>query len=116
MNLIKLLQTPSVNAIIGGLMIYILIYLSNKGSPMLGAVMSSMPIGLLGLIAIEDYDTKKKYVSSALYVNIIIVIMWIINNHTVNKDLDISIVILLGFLSWLILSGIYYVSVKYLLA
>ena len=58
MNVGKLMQLPSVNAIIGGLLIYLLIYLSNLGSPTLGAVISSMPVGLLGLMAIEDNYTK----------------------------------------------------------
>ncbi len=108
MNFGKLMQLPSVNAIIGGLLIYLLIYLSNLGSPMLGAVISSMPVGLLGLMAIEDNYTKKRYTSAAVYVNIIIVIMWLINNYNAHRINDTNTIILIGFLTWLVLSIIYY--------
>jgi len=112
MNFGKLMQLPSVNAIVGGLMIYFLIYFSNLGSPMLGAVISSMPIGLLGLMAIEDGYIKKRYTSSAVYVNVIIVIMWIINNYNARHIEDTNTIIAIGFLTWLILSITYYFIAK----
>ena len=51
--MIKLLENPLYNAIFSGILIYILIIISNKGNPILGAILSSLPIGLFGLIAIK---------------------------------------------------------------
>ena len=76
MNLITLLNKPSVNAIITGVIMYILIRLSNMGEPVLGSILSSVPIGLLGLLAINADAVRHTYISTAVVVNSIIVIMW----------------------------------------
>ena len=114
MNLVELLQKPAVNAIIGGLIIYLMIYLSNLGNPILGAILSGMPVGLLGLIALENNDIKKKYSTSAIYINIIIVIMWIINNYNATHIENTSYIVAIGFAAWVILSIIYYKFSKHL--
>ena len=38
--MIKLLENPLYNAIFSGILIYILIIISNKGNPILGAILS----------------------------------------------------------------------------
>ena len=48
----EFLKDPLYNATFSGILIYILIKISNKGDPVLGAILSSLPIGLFGLIAI----------------------------------------------------------------
>ena len=42
--MIDILKNPLYNAILSGIIIYILIIVSNKGDPILGAILSSLPI------------------------------------------------------------------------
>ena len=53
MNLLKLLNNPIFNAFFGGILMYFVIIILNKGNPTLGALLSSFPIGILGLLAIN---------------------------------------------------------------
>lgn len=50
--MINILQNPLYNSIFTGVLIYILINISNNGDPILGAILSSLPIGVLSLLAI----------------------------------------------------------------
>ena len=55
------LKNPLYNAIFSGILIYILILVSNKGDPILGAILSSLPIGLFGLMAIKRKNNIQKF-------------------------------------------------------
>jgi hypothetical protein len=46
-------------------------------------------------------------------VNVIIVIMWLINNYNAHRIDDTNTIILIGFLTWLVLSIIYYFVAKH---
>ena len=70
----EFLKTPFYNALFSGIIIYFLIKISNKGDPVLGAILSSLPIGLFGLYAIKEkqniqkfYKQDEKYHSATLY-------------------------------------------------
>ena len=54
----EFLKDPLYNAIFSGSLIYLLIKISNRGDPVLGAILSSLPIGLFGLIAIKKKENK----------------------------------------------------------
>lgn len=112
----EFLKDPFYNATFSGILIYILIKISNKGDPILGAILSSLPIGLFGLIAIQKKENIQKfYIRSELFTNLIIIIMWIIINYLINLYDNTNNVIIIGFFTWLILSIIFYiVSSKYL--
>ena len=56
---------------------YFVIIISNKGNPTFGALLSSFPIGILGLLAINKKN-QETFITSAVFVNLIIFIMWII--------------------------------------
>ncbi len=105
----QFLKDPLYNAIFSGIIIYILIKLSNKGDPILGAILSSLPIGLLGLIAIKKKDNIQKfYIRSELITNLIIIIMWVVVNYLITTDINIDYSIIIGLLLWIILSIIFY--------
>ena len=111
MNLITLLNKPSVNAIITGVIMYILIRLSNMGEPVLGSILSSVPIGLLGLLAINGDTTRHTYISTAVVVNSIIVVMWIFL-YMISKKKFKKVHILHALLIWTVLCGGYYILKK----
>ena len=112
----EFLKDPLYNATFSGILIYILIKISNKGDPVLGAILSSLPICLFGLIAIQKKENIQNfYIRSELFTNLIIIIMWIVINYLINKTNDTNKVIMIGFFTWLILSIIFYtISSKYL--
>ena len=113
MNLIKLLNNPAINAIFVGIIMYILIVISNAGNPILGSILSSFPVGLLGLLAINKDNIKSKYIKNAVIVNIVIIIMWncmyILSTNYGNKKIHL----IYGFLIWIIVSILYYFYMKH---
>ena len=66
----EFLKDPLYNAIFSGSLIYLLIKISNRGDPVLGAILSSLPIGLFGLIAIKKKRTYKIFISEVNYLQI----------------------------------------------
>lgn len=107
--MIEILKHPLYNSIFSGILIYILIILSNKGNPILGAILSSLPIGLFGLIAIKKKDSIQKfYIRSEIFTNLTIIIMWITINVLITYNDNIELIILIAFLIWLSLSIIFY--------
>lgn len=114
--MIDILKNPLYNAIISGIIIYILITISNKGDPILGAILSSLPIGIFGLIAIIKKDSIQRfYIRSEIFTNLIIILMWIIVNILISYIDDTNIIAGIAIFIWVILSIIFYVvSKKYL--
>ncbi len=110
------LKNPIYNATFSGILIYILIIISNKGNPILGAILSSLPIGLLGLIAIKKKDNIQKfYIRSEIFTNLTIIIMWIVINILISYTDDTMSIVFIAFMVWLILSITFYIiSKKYL--
>jgi len=110
------LKNPIYNATFSGILIYILIIISNKGNPILGAILSSLPIGLLGLIAIKKKDNVQKfYIRSEIFTNLTIIVMWIVINILISYTDDTMLIVFIAFMVWLILSIIFYIiSKKYL--
>ena len=110
------LKNPLYNAIFSGILIYILIIVSNRGDPILGAILSSLPIGLFGLIAIKKKNNIQKfYIRSEIFTNLTIIIMWITINILISYTDDTMLIVLIAFFIWLILSTIFYfISKKYL--
>ncbi len=104
------LKNPLINSIACGVIVYFLIIISNKGDPVLGAILSSLPIGLFGLLAIHRTNNISNfYIHSEIFTNLTIIIMWIIINiFIIYTDIAIEIIIFFGFLTWLILSIIFY--------
>lgn len=111
----EILKDPLYNSIFSGIVIYILITISNKGDPVLGAILSSLPIGLLGLMAIKKRENIQKfYIRSELFTNVTIIVMWITINILINYTDDTNRTILIGFLVWITMSFIfYYFASKY---
>ena len=112
----EFLKDPLYNAIFSGSLIYLLIKISNRGDPVLGAILSSLPIGLFGLIAIKKKENIQDfYIRSELFTNLIIIIMWIVINYLIKYMKDTNRVITIAFFVWVILSIIFYsVSNRYL--
>lgn len=112
----EFLKNPLYNAIFSGVIIYFLIKISNRGDPVLGAILSSLPIGLFGLYAIkEKQNIQKFYIRSELFTNLTIIIMWIIINILISYSDNKKRTIIIGFITWAILSVIfYYFATKYL--
>ena len=108
MSIFDLFNKPSVNAIVTGIIMYILITLSNMGEPILGSILASVPIGLLGLLAINNDTIRQTYISSAVVVNIIIVILWWFL-YTIAKKKFEKIHILHAFIIWAVLCTLYYI-------
>ena len=110
------LKNPLYNAIFSGILIYILIIVSNKGDPILWAILSSLPIGLFGLMAIKRKNNIQKfYIRSEIFTNLTIIIMWITINILISYTDDTMFIVLIAFFIWLILSIIFYfISKKYL--
>ena len=57
----KFLKNPLYIAIISGSIIYVLIIISNRGDPVLGAILSSLPIGLFSLLAIKKEKNNNEF-------------------------------------------------------
>lgn len=111
----EILKDPLYNSIFSGIVIYILITISNKGDPVLGAILSSLPIGLFGLMAIKKGNIQKFYIRSELFTNVTIIVMWITINILINYTDDTNRTILIGFGVWVTISLIfYYFANKYL--
>jgi len=110
------LKNPLYNSVISGIIIYILIIVSNRGDPVLGAILSSLPIGLFGLIAIKrENNIQRFYIRSEIFTNLIIIIMWIVINILIYYTDNIKLIVLIAFLTWFSLSScFYFISKKYL--
>ena len=107
------LKNPLYNAVFSGILIYILIIVSNRGDPILGAILSSLPIGLLGLMAIKKKNNIQKfYIRSEIFTNLTIIIMWISINILINYTDNTMLIVVIAFLIWLILSCIFYIISK----
>ena len=114
--MIDILKNPLYNAIFTGIVIYILISISNKGDPILGAILSSLPVGVLSLLAIVKKDNIQEfYIRSEIITNTIIIVMWISINILLYyiKDTNTVTIICIGI--WVILSIIFYFTSKYFL-
>jgi len=111
----EILKDPLYNSIFSGIVIYILITISNKGDPVLGAILSSLPIGLFGLMAIKKKENIQKfYIRSELFTNVTIIVMWITINILINYTDDTNRTIFIGFGVWVTMSLIfYYFASKY---
>ena len=105
----EILKDPLYNSIFAGIIIYILIKISNRGDPVLGAILSSLPIGLFGLMAIKKRENIQKfYIRSELFTNLTIIVMWITINILISYTDDTNRTILIGFLVWITMSIIFY--------
>ena len=88
----EFLKDPLYNAIFSGILIYILIQISNRGDPVLGAILSSLPIGLFGLMAIKKRENIQNfYIRSEIFTNLTIIIMWLTINYLILKKILIII-------------------------
>lgn len=106
------LKNPLYNAIFSGILIYILIIVSNRGDPILGGILSSLPIGLFGLMAIKRKNNIQKfYIRSEIFTNLTI-IMWITINILISFTDDTMLIVLIAFFIWLLLSTIFYLFLK----
>ena len=114
--MIDILKNPLYNAILSGIIIYVLITVTNKGDPVLGAILSSLPIGIFGLVAIIKRDSIQRfYIRSEIFTNLIIIIMWLTVNILITYIDDTNIVAGIAIIMWTILSTIFYIiSKKYL--
>ena len=111
--MIDILKNPLYNAILSGIIIYILITVTNKGDPVLGAILSSLPIGIFGLIAIIKKDSIQRfYIRSEIFTNLIIIIMWLTVNILITYIDDTNIVAGVAIIIWAILSIIFYIISK----
>ncbi len=114
--MIDILKNPLYNAIFTGIVIYILISISNKGDPILGAILSSLPVGVLSLLAIVKKDNIQEfYIRSEIITNTIIIVMWISINILLYYIKDTNTVAIIGIGIWVILSIIFYFTSKYFL-
>lgn len=114
--MIDILKNPLYNAIFTGIVIYILISISNKGDPILGAILSSLPVGVLSLLAIVKKDNIQEfYIRSEIITNTIIIVMWISINILLYYIKDTNTVAIIGISIWVILSIIFYFTSKYFL-
>lgn len=105
----EILKDPLYNSIFSGIIIYILIKISNRGDPVLGVILSSLPIGLFGLMAIKkNKNIQNFYIKSELFTNLIIIIMWIIINILIIQNKNTNRNIIIGFIIWISLSCIFY--------
>mgnify|MGYP001211642834 CR=1 FL=1 len=105
----EILKDPLYNSIFSGIIIYILIKISNRGDPVLWAILSSLPIGLFGLMAIKKRENIQKfYIRSELFTNLTIIVMWITINILISYTDDTNRTILIGFLVWITMSIIFY--------
>ena len=111
-----LLKNPLYNSIISGIIIYFLITISNKGNPVLGAILSSLPIGVISLLAIKKQNNIQEfYIRSELATNFIIIVMWIVINYLLLKNKKITNIALIGILVWISLSILFYhIATSYL--
>lgn len=114
--MIDILNNPLYNAIFTGTLIYILINISNNGDPILGAILSSLPVGVLSLLAIQKKNNIQNfYIRSEIITNTIIIIMWIAINILIYYFKDVNIIAIFGILIWGVLSIIfYYISKKFI--
>lgn len=111
--MIDILKNPLYNAILSGIIIYILITVTNKGDPVLGAILSSLPIGIFGLIAIIKRDSIQRfYIRSEIFTNLIIIIMWLTVNILITYIDDTNIIAGIAIIIWTILSIIFYIISK----
>lgn len=109
----SIIQNPLYNSIFSGIIIYILISVSNKGDPVLGAILSSLPIGVFSLLSIKkEQNIQKYYIRSELITNLIIILMWICINLLISHIENTNIVAVIGLLVWLCLSYIFYSYMK----
>lgn len=114
--MIDILKNPLYNSIFTGIVIYILISISNKGDPILGAILSSLPVGVLSLLAIIKKDNIQEfYIRSEIITNTIIIVMWISINILLYYIKDTNTVAIIGIGIWVILSIIFYFTSKYFL-
>lgn len=114
--MIDILKNPLYNSIFTGIIIYILISISNKGDPILGAILSSLPVGVLSLLAIIKKDNIQEfYIRSEIITNTIIIVMWISINILIYYIKDTNTVAIIGIGIWVILSIIFYFTSKYFL-
>lgn len=114
--MIDILKNPLYNSIFTGIIIYILISISNKGDPILGAILSSLPVGVLSLLAIVKKDNIQEfYIRSEIITNTIIIVMWISINILLYYIKDTNTVAIIGIGIWIILSIIFYFTSKHFL-
>lgn len=114
MNFLNLIQNPIFNAIFQGILVYIVIIIGNNIDPDLGAILYSFPYGLFILLALLK-SKQKDFISSAVWVNFIDTLMWLIIFLTyIFITKDIKILCIVGFISWIILGLLYYFYIKFI--
>ena len=108
----KFLNDPVINSVTIGIVMYCVIILSNMGDPILGSILSTFPIGLIGLLAIRNTAIRNIYISNTAFTNIIIVIMWMFIYKISEKKFK-NIHILYAFIMWVVLCSGYFFFKKF---
>lgn len=106
----SLFDNPVFNSILTALIVYGTSLLTNGGYPLLGAILTTFPVGIMAMLSVKNSSLRNKLLNNILTGNVIIVFTWLAiyyyskDNKLVSND-TLAIV---GLLTWVIFSFIYF--------
>jgi len=107
----SLFDNSEFNAVLTGFIVYATSLLTNNGYPLLGAILTTFPIGIMAMLSVKNSSLRNKLLNNILTGNVIIVFTWLAiyyyskyNTLVSNDTLG-----MIGLLIWVTLSFIYFV-------
>lgn len=103
----EIFNNPEFNAVLTGLMVYFTSVLTNNGYPLLGAILTTFPVGIMAMLTVKNLDMRNKFLENVLTGNIIVVLTWL-NIYYYSKNTSNDFIAITGIGTWIILSFIYF--------
>jgi len=107
----SLFDNSEFNAVLTGFIVYATSLLTNNGYPLLGAILTTFPIGIMAMLSVKNSSLRNKLLNNILTGNVIIVFTWLAiyyyskyNTLVSNETLAIG-----GLFIWIALSFIYFI-------
>jgi len=100
-------NNPVFNSILTGLIVYGTSVLTNNGYPLIGAILTTFPVGIMSMLTIQTTTSLDNFLRDILVGNVIIVLTWVAIYYF-SKHNNVDSLALIGLTAWVIFSVIYF--------
>lgn len=109
----SLFNDPIFNSLLTALIVYLTYFLTTMGFPLLGAILSTFPIGIMALLTIENSNLVNNLIQNLMVGNIIIVITWLVIFLN-SKNNNVNNMAIIGLSTWLLLNLLYLLYINFI--
>lgn len=110
----SLFNNPIFSSLLTAIIVYLAYFLTTIGFPLLGAILSTFPFGIMALLAIENPNLADKLIQNVLIANIFIVITWIVIFLN-SKNNNVNNLAIIGLTVWTMLNLFYVLYTNFII-